>query len=98
MGERVPRLSQEIKFHSKGTIQDILTHQEISSEPSFFPLHTSKRGHNCVLLLRQVELKLQGIILHILRMHKEYKHKVCNGNSSVGRANETCGMGTDVWQ
>ena len=98
LGEHVPRLYQEIKCHSKETIQDILTHQQIFLEPSFFPLHTSNSGHNCVLLQRQVELKLQSIILHILRMHKEYKHKMWNGNISVGRANQTCGMGTAEWQ
>ena len=31
-------------------------------------------------------------------MHKQYKHKMWNGNSSVGRANQTCGMETAQWQ
>jgi len=31
-------------------------------------------------------------------MQKEYKHKMWNGNSSVGRANQTCGMETAEWQ
>jgi len=44
---------------------DSLTHlplSQISSEPPFFPLHNPNGGHNCVLLQRQLELKLQGII------------------------------------
>jgi len=31
-------------------------------------------------------------------MHKQYKHKMWNGNSSVGRANQTCVMETAEWQ
>jgi hypothetical protein len=61
----MPGFSQEMKCHSTDTIQDILTYQpptQISSEPSFFLKHTLNCGHNCVLLQRQVELKLQGII------------------------------------
>ena len=98
IGRTCTKIISKGKMPFKITIQDILTHQQIFLEPLFFPLHTSKSGHNCVLLQRQVELKLQVIILHILRMHKEYKHKMWNGNSSVGRANQTCGMGTAEWQ
>ena len=44
---------------------DSLTYQprtQISSELPFFSLHTPNSGHNCLLLQRQVELELQGII------------------------------------
>jgi hypothetical protein len=74
-----------------------LSLSQISSELSFFPLHTPKSGHNCVTV-QQVELQLQGIIFtHPFGMHKEYKHKIQNGNSSVGRAHLTCGMETAQW-
>ena len=59
------RISQVMKCHSTDCVQYNLTHlplTKISSEPLFFLLHTHNSSHNCVLLQRQVELKLQGII------------------------------------
>ena len=47
--------------HSTDTLT-YLPLSQISSEPLFFPTHTANSGHNCVLLYRQVELKVQGII------------------------------------
>ena len=90
MCEHVPGFSQVMKCHSTDCVHYTVKYlllTETSSEPPFFPLHTPDSGHNCVLLQRKVELKLQGKIFTHLGMHKEYKHKMWNGNSSVGRAN-----------